>query len=61
MFPPTLKLYVDGDVEGKEIELEKVEEAAKGDYSYATGKAWAAWAGEGVGEGYPLLRLRMRL
>ncbi|KAF1995654.1 NAD-binding Rossmann fold oxidoreductase family protein [Amniculicola lignicola CBS 123094] len=55
MFPPTLRLYVDGDAEGEEIELEKVEGAAKGDYSYATGKAWAAWAAEDVGEGYPVV------
>lgn len=46
MFQPTLKIATDSE-ELKEIEVEKAP-----DFSFNVGKAWDAWAGVGLDQGY---------
>lgn len=45
MSQPTVKLGTDGEM--KDVEVEKA-----GDFSFNVGKAWEAWAGVGLDQGY---------
>jgi predicted dehydrogenase len=65
MVQPSLD-YFDKDGKKEAVEVEKAGDWDKGDYSFMVGKAWDAWAGVGLEQGYShpdfevaLLRHRM--
>ncbi|ORY09834.1 NAD-binding Rossmann fold oxidoreductase family protein [Clohesyomyces aquaticus] len=51
MFQPTMKFF-DGKGNEEKVEVEKTGNWDKRDFSFNVGKAWDAWAGQGLEDGY---------
>ncbi|KAF2728609.1 NAD(P)-binding protein [Polyplosphaeria fusca] len=51
MYQPSLE-YFDNEGKTEQVEVEKAGDFDKGDFSFNVGKAWEAWAGVGLDQGY---------